>query len=60
MVDRVVHRHNLRDELIRITDLLTNRGTAAEARPDGKVARLPRAKRPREPANDEEQRPAAE
>jgi acetyl-CoA carboxylase carboxyl transferase subunit beta len=60
MVDRVVHRHNLRDELIRITDLLTNRGSAADARPDGKVTRLPRAKRPREPADDEEQRPAAE
>ena len=60
MVDRVVHRHNLRDEIVRITDLLMNRGTAAAAVPATKVARLPRARQAREKPDDEEQRPAAE
>ena len=60
MVDRVVHRHNLRDEIVRITDLLMNRGAAAESRPDSNVARLPRAKQPRDKADDEDLRPAAE
>ena len=32
MVDRVVHRHNLRDEIVRITDLLLNRGAVAAAK----------------------------
>jgi acetyl-CoA carboxylase carboxyl transferase subunit beta len=60
MVDRVVHRHNLRDEIVRIADLLMNRGSAAGAQPAAKVARLPRARQPSDKADDEEQRHAAE
>jgi len=63
MVDRVVHRHHMRDEIVRIADLLMNRGgeTAAQPLPMDKVTRLARARRAREPESEGgEQRPAAE
>jgi len=57
MVDRVVHRHQLRDELIRLADLLMNR------RADSNVVSLapakPVEKKAPRPA-DTEERPAAE
>lgn len=61
MVDRVVHRHNLRDEIVRITDLLMNRGPGARDLPADNVTPLVVAASARdEESEDEEQRPAAE
>jgi acetyl-CoA carboxylase carboxyl transferase subunit beta len=62
MVDRVVHRHSLRDEIVHITDLLMNRGApAARVVPMNRVARAVRTQPARdEDAADDEQRPAAE
>jgi acetyl-CoA carboxylase carboxyl transferase subunit beta len=59
MIDRVVHRRELRNELIRLTDLLTNR------RPGTNIVSLhqPGEAEGQEPAQGEhpnEERPAAE
>jgi len=60
MVDMVVHRHQIRDEIIRITDLLMNRGPGAEILPITQAVRL-RAPAPEADSSSEaEERDAAE
>ena len=60
MVDMVVHRHQIRDEIIHLTDLLMNRGPGAEIVPIDRPG--PAAARGRRPddISDTEERDAAE
>ena len=57
MVDRVLHRHQLRDELVRLSDLLMNRRTDSNVVPMAPAK--PASEKPAATENHEE-RPAAE
>ncbi len=58
MVDRVVHRHQMRDELIRLADLLMNRRTDSNVVPLAPVSKT--AGKTSAAPMDHEERPAAE
>ncbi len=58
MVDRVVHRHQMRDELIRLADLLMNRRTDSNVVPLAPVNKT--AGKTSAAPMDHEERPAAE
>ena len=60
MVDMVVHRHQIRDEIIRITDLLMNRGPGAEILPITQAARVRAHGRGADSSSETEERDAAE
>ena len=60
MVDMVVHRHQIRDEIIRITDLLMNRGPGAEILPITQPARARAHRHEADLSSETEERDAAE
>ncbi|MPY70279.1 MAG: acetyl-CoA carboxylase carboxyltransferase subunit beta [Alphaproteobacteria bacterium] len=64
MVDRVVHRHQIRDELIRLNDLLMNPRAGQKIVPLGEPGKRRKAGKPAVADGDEqdrnEERPAAE
>ena len=60
MVDRVVHRHQLRDELVRLADLLMNRRTDTNVVPLAPSAAVGAAGKTSAAPMDQEERPAAE
>ena len=61
MIDMVVHRHQLRDELVRLTDLLQNKRPSAEVLPMNKVSgRRGKGKTKKQELPEQEERDAAE
>ena len=60
MVDMVVHRHQIRDEIIRITDLLMNRGPGAEILPITQAVRVRARGSEADSPSEMEERDAAE
>ncbi len=60
MVDMVVHRHQIRDEIIRLTDLLMNRGPGAEILPITQAARTRALGHEADLSSETEERDAAE
>ena len=60
MVDRVVHRRQLRDELVRLTDLLMNRNTESNVLPLNIGGTSEDDQRPAVLEHPNEERPAAE
>ncbi len=60
MVDMVVHRHQIRDEIIRLTDLLMNRGPGAEILPITQPARARAHRHEADSSSEAEERDAAE